>query len=118
MAVRLLVAVTDRDWFEHVRSRPALSEVNFWAPGAAPFRALEAGELMQTPCPALWLGRRFMREMGPPRSPTCDSGSLNIVALMLGCEKTFRLGAVSSLSPSFLTNATGFRCPQAGRVIS
>src|SRR5215475_16218119 len=45
MAVRLLVAVTDRDWFEHVRTRPALSEINFWAPGAAPFRALEAGEL-------------------------------------------------------------------------
>src|SRR5262244_938108 len=45
MAVRLLVAVTDRDWFEHVRTRPALSEVNFWAPGAAPFGALEAGEL-------------------------------------------------------------------------
>src|SRR5215831_428461 len=45
MAVRLLVAVTDRDWFEHLRTKPALSEINFWAPGAAPFRALEAGEL-------------------------------------------------------------------------
>jgi putative restriction endonuclease len=45
MAVRLLVAVTDRDWFEYLRTKPALSEVNFWAPGAAPFRALEAGEL-------------------------------------------------------------------------
>jgi hypothetical protein len=44
MAIRLLVAVTDRDWFEHLRARPALSEVNFWAPGAAPFRALQAGE--------------------------------------------------------------------------
>jgi putative restriction endonuclease len=45
MAVRLLVAVTDRDWFEFLRTKPALSEVNFWAPGAAPFRALDAGEL-------------------------------------------------------------------------
>jgi putative restriction endonuclease len=45
MAVRLLVAVTDRDWFEYLRTKPALSEVNFWAPGAASFRALEAGEL-------------------------------------------------------------------------
>jgi putative restriction endonuclease len=45
MTVRLLVAVTDRDWFEHLRTKPALSEVNFWAPGAASFRALEAGEL-------------------------------------------------------------------------
>jgi putative restriction endonuclease len=44
MAVRLLVAVTDGDWFEYLRAKPALSEVNFWAPGATPFRALEAGE--------------------------------------------------------------------------
>ena len=45
MAVRLLVAVTDRDWFEYLRTKLDLSEVNFWAPGAASFRALEAGEL-------------------------------------------------------------------------
>jgi putative restriction endonuclease len=45
MAVRLLVAVTDGDWFEYLRAKPALSEVNFWAPSAVPFRALEAGEL-------------------------------------------------------------------------
>ena len=45
MTVRLLVAVTDRDWFEYLRTNPALSEANFWAPGAAPFRALGAGEL-------------------------------------------------------------------------
>src|SRR6185295_14826206 len=45
MAVRLLVAVTDGDWFNYLRTRPALSEVNFWAPGAAPFRALAPGEL-------------------------------------------------------------------------
>src|SRR5579862_9940453 len=45
MPLKLVVAVTDRDWFEHLRSRPHLSEVNFWSPGAAPFRALGAGEL-------------------------------------------------------------------------
>src|SRR6266853_324763 len=45
MPLKLVVAVTDRDWFEHLRSRPHLSEVNFWSPGATPFRALEAGEL-------------------------------------------------------------------------
>src|SRR4029077_12813123 len=45
MSVKLVVAVTDRDWFEHLRSRPHLSEVNFWSPGAASFRALEPGEL-------------------------------------------------------------------------
>jgi putative restriction endonuclease len=45
MPVRLVVAVTDRDWFEHLRSKPEITEVNFWSPGTAPFRALEAGEL-------------------------------------------------------------------------
>ncbi len=45
MSVKLVVAVTDRDWFEHLRFRPHLSEVNFWSPGAASFRALEPGEL-------------------------------------------------------------------------
>jgi putative restriction endonuclease len=45
MPVRLVVAVTDRDWFEHLRSRPEITEVNFWSPGSAAFRALEPGEL-------------------------------------------------------------------------
>ena len=45
MAVRLVVAVTDQDWFDHLRTRDPLPEVNFWAPGAAPFRALQPGEL-------------------------------------------------------------------------
>jgi putative restriction endonuclease len=45
MAVRLAVAVTDRNWFDYLRAKPSISEVNFWAPGAAPFRALQAGEL-------------------------------------------------------------------------
>jgi len=45
MPVQLVVAVTDREWFEHLRSRPEITEVNFWSPGSAPFRALEEGEL-------------------------------------------------------------------------
>src|SRR4051812_45396659 len=45
MTVRLVVAVTDSDWFEHLRRRPDLPEVNFWAPSANPFRALQPGEL-------------------------------------------------------------------------
>ncbi len=46
MAVRLVIAVTDGDWFNHLRAKPELSEVNFWAPGAAPFKALQSGELL------------------------------------------------------------------------
>src|SRR5262245_17984758 len=45
MGVRLIVAVTDRDWFDHLRSLQGLNEVNFWAPSATQFRALTPGEL-------------------------------------------------------------------------
>lgn len=45
MGVSLVVAVTDDDWFEMLRARPDLAEVNFWAPSAASFRALQPGEL-------------------------------------------------------------------------
>ena len=45
MGINLVVAVTDDDWFEMLRRQPNLSEVNFWAPSAANFRALQPGEL-------------------------------------------------------------------------
>lgn len=45
MAVKLVVAVTDRGWFDHLRARPELAEINFWAPGASSFKALQPGEL-------------------------------------------------------------------------
>lgn len=45
MAIKLVVAVTDSDWFEMLRWEPDLSEVNFWAPSAGNFQALQPGEL-------------------------------------------------------------------------
>lgn len=45
MAINLVVAVTDDEWFELLRMRADLREVNFWAPSAANFRALQSGEL-------------------------------------------------------------------------
>jgi putative restriction endonuclease len=45
MGINLVVAVTDGDWFEVLRRQPNLSEVNFWAPSAASFRALQPGEM-------------------------------------------------------------------------
>jgi putative restriction endonuclease len=45
LGINLVVAVTDDDWFEMLRSQPDLNEVNFWAPSAANFRALQSGEL-------------------------------------------------------------------------
>lgn len=45
MAVRIVVGVTDRHWFELLRARPAITEVNFWSPSPRAFRALTSGEL-------------------------------------------------------------------------
>ena len=45
MGVNLVVAITDSDWFETLRRKPNLAEVNFWAPSAVSFRALQAGEM-------------------------------------------------------------------------
>ena len=45
MGINLVIAVTDSDWFEMLRQQPDLGEVNFWAPSAANFRALQPGEL-------------------------------------------------------------------------
>jgi putative restriction endonuclease len=45
MSVKLVVAVTDGEWFEYLRSRPDLPEINFWAPSGTNFRALSPGEL-------------------------------------------------------------------------
>src|SRR5689334_19046787 len=44
MGLNLVIAVTDDDWFEMLRRQTDLPEVNFWAPSAARFRALQPGE--------------------------------------------------------------------------
>lgn len=45
MAVQLIIAVTDKGWFDHLRQQTDANEVNFWSPGATSFRALQPGEL-------------------------------------------------------------------------
>jgi putative restriction endonuclease len=45
MPVRLVVALTDPDWFYYLREKTDLSEVNFWSPSGCSFRALSAGEI-------------------------------------------------------------------------
>ncbi|MBX3586721.1 MAG: HNH endonuclease [Ramlibacter sp.] len=45
MTIRLVVAVTDIEWFTLLRQQPLLKEVNFWAPSGNNFRALQPGEL-------------------------------------------------------------------------
>lgn len=45
MDIKLVVAVTDGDWFKTLRQKPHLGEVNFWAPSPKNFKALRPGEL-------------------------------------------------------------------------
>jgi putative restriction endonuclease len=45
VTLKLFVGITDRDWYELLRRLPGPEEVNFWAPGGRPFRALSVGEL-------------------------------------------------------------------------
>ena len=45
MGVSIVVANTDRDWFETLRQLRDLTEINFWSPSLRGFRALKPGEL-------------------------------------------------------------------------
>jgi putative restriction endonuclease len=62
MGINLVVAVTDDDWFEVLRRHPTIGEVNFWAPSAATFRALQPGEL-------------FLFKLHAPRSAIVGGGT-------------------------------------------
>ena len=77
MSVNLIVAVTDNNWFEHLRQRPYLTEVNFWKPSAKTrFRALEPGELilfkLHSPYNSIAGGGVFTREIFMPCSMAWD----------------------------------------------
>jgi putative restriction endonuclease len=43
--VRGFVAPTDPGWFEFLRNRPEIDEVNFWRPKPDTFRAIAEGEV-------------------------------------------------------------------------
>lgn len=42
--MRGFVATTDHSWYQYLRARPHLEEVNFWRPGSTAFGALQPGE--------------------------------------------------------------------------
>ena len=52
MAINLVVAVTDYDWYRTLSQISGLREANFWAPTARSFRALQPGELFLFKLPA------------------------------------------------------------------
>jgi putative restriction endonuclease len=43
--VRGFVAPTDHGWYQFLRARPEIDEVNFWRPGGGTFSALTPGEI-------------------------------------------------------------------------
>jgi hypothetical protein len=67
MAVNLVVAITDYDWFQSLRVREDWPEVNFWAPSATNFRALKPGEL-------------FLFKLHSPRNVLCPHWAQHIFA--------------------------------------
>ena len=46
MGIRIVIAVTDGHWFNFLRQRPHIGEVNFWSPSGRSFGKLEPGELV------------------------------------------------------------------------
>ncbi len=46
MTGKIYIGITDHNWYEYLRRRPDLDEVNFWQPGGSrQFRVLKPGEL-------------------------------------------------------------------------
>src|SRR6516225_6385288 len=114
MSINLVIAVTDGDWFETLRRQPNLSEVNFWAPSASNFRALQPGEmflfkphsphnvivggslLVPICCNARWPGKRSEKPMVPARRTRC------VPALLATGAWTRAIAAISKSVAAFL----------------
>jgi len=76
--VQIFVAVTDWDWFDFLRGKPEIDEVNFWQPGGnTEFRALEPGELflfkLHAPRNVISGGGIFFRSLRLPISLTWET---------------------------------------------
>src|SRR5436190_24177001 len=91
MSLNLVIAVTDGDWFDLLRQQLNLNEVNFWAPSAATFRALQPGEM-------------FLFKLHAPRN-VIVGGGVFAYANSLPC----------SLAWSAFGGANGARSPQEMR---
>jgi putative restriction endonuclease len=88
VAVRIVVAVTDGDWFNQLRRQPDLGEVNFWSPSPKSFRALQSGEL-------------FLFKLHAPVNMIVGGGvyaSSTIMPLSLAWEAFGAANGVSSLA--------------------
>jgi putative restriction endonuclease len=132
MAIRLVVAVTDRDWFNRLSQTPGLDEVNFWAPSASSFKALEPGELflfkLHAPDNFVVGGGIFARAMVLPCTYAWEAfGEANGAASLQelrervvryrregGADRSdFRIGCRILTQPFFLPRAQWIPVPQS-----
>jgi len=134
MVVRLVIAVTDAEWFNHLRTNSELSEVNFWAPGAAPFKALRPGELFlfklhaplnfivgggvfayanTIPCSLAW--EAFHEGNGAATLEEMRRRIAKYRKTDLSARDDFVIGCRILTQPFFLKRKIGYRFPQAGR---
>ncbi len=100
MAVRLVVANTDFEWFSILRQIPDLAEVNFWAPSPTPFRALEPGEF-------------FLFKLKTPRNMIAGGGIFTH-ATILPCSwawKTFGIGNGARTEGEMRQRIVGYKKP-------
>jgi putative restriction endonuclease len=100
------VAPTDHGWYEFLRARPELQEINFWRPGGAGFAALRPGEpfffKLKAPHHAIGGFGRFATFERMPLWRAWEvfgeaNGTADLVTLRL---RTRRLAASTQLSPS------------------
>jgi len=132
MAIRLVVAITDRDWFDRLSRTPGLAEVNFWAPSASTFKALEPGELflfkLHAPNNFIVGGGIFARSIVLPCSYAWETfgeanGAASLVELRerivryrreaADSRSEFRIGCRILTQPFFLPRPQWFPVPES-----
>ena len=133
MGISLVLAVTDNDWFDQLRHRPDLEEVNFWSPSPRQFRSLRGASYsslscerratqsqavgsLRTPtrCHAPLRGKLSARPTAPVRFPKCEGGLPSIGAPSRTTEAIFQSGAGSSPNRRSSTNEIGFQSQRIG----
>ena len=118
MTVSLVVGVTDRDWFGHLRAGAPWAEVNFWSPAPRTFRALTSGELflfkLKAPVNRIVGGGIFTHAADLPSSLAWEAfgqgnGAASLAEMRAritryrrdGSSGDFRIGARVLVEPTF-----------------
>lgn len=128
------IGITDRDWFNQLRSLPHLDEVNFWQPsGNRQFRALSPGELflfkLHSPYDYIVGGGFFTHSSLLPISLAWDAfceknGARNLLEMRARVEKyrrqersldDYRIGCIILEQPFFLPENSWIPIPSDWR---